>query len=79
MPVTIKGKTYYRTNEVYQLAGICRTTLYRWLKQGIFEEPEYRDRRGWRLFTKDEIDKIKAEANLIRKTDQFDHKSAKSK
>jgi excisionase family DNA binding protein len=65
MSVTVNGQTYYRTTEVCQLVGISRTTLFRWLKEGTFNEAQYRDRRGWRLFTEDEIDRLKLEANHI--------------
>ena len=68
MPVTLNGQTYYRTSEVCQTVNISRTTLFRWLKEGIFREAEHRDRRGWRLFTEDEIDRLKDEANRINKT-----------
>lgn len=68
MPVTVNGQTYYRTAEVCRMVGISRTTLFRWLKEGIFREAEHRDRRGWRLFTEDEIDRLKAEVNQISKT-----------
>ena len=68
MPVTINGQTYYRTAEVCRRIGISRTTLFRWLKEGIFGEAECRDRRGWRLFTEDEIDSLKVEVNKIDKT-----------
>lgn len=71
MPVTMNGETYYRTNEVYHMIGISRTTLYRWLKQGILNEAEHRDRRGWRLFTEEEVNEMKAEANRVLKSDQF--------
>ncbi len=71
MPVTIGGQTYYRTAEVCRIVGISRATLFRWLKDGIFREAEHRDRRGWRLFTEDEIDTLKAEANRINKTSQL--------
>ncbi|HEY55610.1 MAG TPA: MerR family transcriptional regulator [Dehalococcoidia bacterium] len=71
MPVTIDGQTYYRTAEVCRIVGISRATLFRWLKEGIFKEAEHRDRRGWRLFTEDEVDKLKAEANRINKADQL--------
>ena len=67
MSVTVNGQTYYRTTEVCRLVGISRTTLFRWLKDGIFEEAQHRDRRGWRLFTEDELDKLKTEANQINK------------
>ncbi len=65
MAVTVNGQTYYRTAEVCRMVGISRTTLFRWLKEGIFREAEHRDRRGWRLFTEDELNSFKAEANRI--------------
>lgn len=68
MPVTINGQTYYRTVEVCRTAGISRTTLFRWLKQGILSKSERRDRRGWRLFTGDEIDGLNKEVNQINRT-----------
>ena len=67
MPVTLSGRKYYRTAEVCRKVGISRTTLFRWLTEGIFSEPEHRDRRGWRLFTEDEVNKMEAEANRISK------------
>ncbi len=67
MPITVNSQTYYRTAEVYRMVGISRTTLFRWLKEGIFSEPEHRDRRGWRLFTEDELHRLKEEANRINK------------
>ena len=47
------------------MVGISRNTLFRWLKQGSLGECERRDRNGWRLFTEDEIDSLKAEASQI--------------
>lgn len=67
MPVTINGQTYYRTVEVCRMVGISKSTLFRWLKQGILNKCERRDRRGWRLFTRDEIDGLKREVNQINK------------
>ncbi len=65
MTVVIEGTTYYRTVEVCHMAGISRNTLFRWLKKDNFDDLKRRDRRGWRLFTQEEIDSIKAAANLI--------------
>jgi predicted site-specific integrase-resolvase len=65
MPVTINGQTYYRTAEVYRMIGISRNTLYRWLQHGVLGEREPRDGRGWRLFTQDEVDALKAETVRI--------------
>jgi len=67
MSVRINGQTYYRTAETCAKTGVSRATLFRWLKAGIFGEPEHRDRRGWRLFTEDEVNKLKEEANRVDK------------
>jgi len=64
MPIEINGHTYYRTSEVCRKIGISRATLFRWLKVGLLEKA-YKDRRGWRLFTEDDLNKIEAEATRI--------------
>ena len=68
MPITINRQTYYRTSETCQIAGISKATLARWLKAGIIEDAAHKDRRGWRLFTEDDINKIKAEAHKTNST-----------
>ena len=68
MPVMVNGQTYYRTAEVCRMVGISKTTLFRWLKKGVFREVEHRDRRGWRLFTEYEVGRLKVEANRIDET-----------
>ena len=70
MPITVNGQTYYRTAEVCRTAGITKNTFLRWVREGSFADVEHRDRRGWRLFTKDELDRLKAEVNRISKTSQ---------
>jgi DNA-binding transcriptional MerR regulator len=67
MPVTINGQTYYRTTEVCLAVGIGKSTLFRWIREGITNEARHSDRRGWRLFTTHEIGRLKAEANRIRR------------
>ncbi len=47
------------------MAGISRATLFRWLKAGILEDIMFRDRKGWRLFTQDDISRIKSEATRV--------------
>jgi len=66
MPVAINGQTYYRTLEVCKRTGLSRATLFRWLREGIIEEPR-RDRRGWKLFGEDDLNKIQAEVNRTHK------------
>jgi excisionase family DNA binding protein len=67
MPVKINGRTYYRTAEVCQMVGIGKSTLFRWIKQNIIKDAEYRDRKGWRLFAEDELLSLKSETNKIQK------------
>jgi len=70
MPMIIGGKTYYRTAEVCHIAGVSRSTLFRWLRQGSFEDVANFDRRGWRLFTKEDLKRLKGEVNQIKSVKQ---------
>jgi len=65
MPTIINGVTCYRTTEVCRKVGISRSTLIRWLRSSIVRDPSHRDRRGWRLFTEEDIGRIRDEANRI--------------
>ena len=65
MPVVINDQTYYRTAEVCRMIGISRNTLFRWLKEGIFSDVEYRDWRGWRLFTAAQLETIRTKTNHV--------------
>ncbi len=64
VPIESNGQTYFKTSEACRKAGISRATLFRWLKAGILTK-QCRDRRGWRLFTEDDISTIRAEAGRI--------------
>lgn len=67
MMVTVKnGKKYYRTNEACEMAGISRSTFLRWLKGGVIKDVIYKDRRGWRLFTDDDIKRLRDEATKMK-------------
>ena len=62
MPVVIDDQNFYRTAEVCRMIGISRNVLFMWLKEGIISDVEYRDRRGWRLFTPAQTETIRAKA-----------------
>jgi excisionase family DNA binding protein len=64
MPTEISGEVYYTTSEVCKETGISRPTLFRWLRQGVLKEIR-KDRRGWRLFTEDDLNAIKTETGRI--------------
>jgi DNA-binding transcriptional MerR regulator len=60
MPVEIDGKKYFWALEVCRQARISRSTLLRWLKRGVIQEP-IKDRRGWRIFSEEDLIIIRAE------------------
>jgi predicted site-specific integrase-resolvase len=70
MPAIINGCTYYRTAEVCRMVRISKATLFRWCREGIFEDAKFRDRRGWRLFTEEEVQKFGRVANLVLESDE---------
>jgi predicted site-specific integrase-resolvase len=65
MPVEIAGKRYYRTNEALQKIGISKATWFRWLKEGKVEDVRHKDVRGWRLYTEEDIERIRTYANKV--------------
>ncbi len=66
MPIKINGMQYYRTNEACVMAGITKNTFLRWVANGSFPDVTYRDRRGWRLFTHEDLEKLKTEVNRVQ-------------
>ena len=69
MSVEIDNKIYYRTAEVCREVGISRNTFFRWIREGVIRDVENVDRRGWRLFTEEDLARIKGEVNTIRPND----------
>jgi len=65
MPVKINGQTYYQTTEACSMAGISRSTFFRWLRMGVIEDVSHIDRKGWRLFTEEDISRMKDEAGKV--------------
>ena len=62
MPKRIAEQVFYSTQEAATAAGISKATLLRWLKNGDVREPK-RDRRGWRIFSENDVGEIKAWAH----------------
>lgn len=58
MPTNLNGKTYLQTNEAACEIGVSRQTLLRWFRDGLVSDVK-RDARGWRIFTKKDIARIR--------------------
>lgn len=69
MSQSINGIVYYQTNEACRFAGISRATFFRWLKEGTIRDVKQKDRRGWRLFSEKDIEKLKQEAQKVITTE----------
>jgi hypothetical protein len=65
--VKLSGKTYYNIGEACQLAGTNRTTFLRWVRENKYDDVENRDRNGWRLFTGEDVRRLKAKVNRIER------------
>jgi predicted site-specific integrase-resolvase len=52
--------------EACTIAGTNRNTLLRWIREGRFVDVKIRDRNGWRLFSDDDISRLKIEINKIK-------------
>jgi len=52
--------------EACEMAGTSRNTLLRWIREGRFSDVGIRDRNGWRLFTQNDVERLKAEVNRIK-------------
>ena len=67
MTLKIDGRTFYSTQEACKLAGTNRDTFLRWVRQNKIADVEYRDRNGWRLFTEDDLNRLKTKVNHIER------------
>ena len=78
MSMERNGQRFYATSEACEIAGISRNTFLRWVRAGLFADVEYRDRNGWRLFTENDLGRLKTEANQIQRAESGKLKQLKT-
>jgi DNA (cytosine-5)-methyltransferase 1 len=61
----IRKKRHYSLRDAARLIGVAPITLRRWLLSGKVAEVA-RDRNGWRVFNRKEIDRMRRFAKQIR-------------
>jgi hypothetical protein len=49
----------YSTVEVAKRLSVCKSTLLRWLDEGLVDDVE-RDWRGWRVWRSHDVERVKA-------------------
>jgi len=76
MPMKASGKSYHFVSEASQLSGVSRSTIYRWIHAGIITGGRLQNRKGWTLFTQEDIAELKAKAEIVRLESGSEQKSA---
>jgi len=64
MPKEIKNQLFYSATETCESTGISKATLQRWIQKGVLNQIR-RDRRGFRLFTENDLSVLKVEIERI--------------
>jgi hypothetical protein len=67
MPLKLAGQTFYNISEACRMAGTNRGTFLRWVRERKLTDVEHRDRNGWRLFTDEDVRRLKARVNHIER------------
>ena len=67
MPIKLNGETYYFTTEACEMVGANRNTYLRWVRDRKFTDVVHRDRNGWRLFTEDDLKRLKSKVSRIQR------------
>jgi excisionase family DNA binding protein len=55
--VKIGEQQFFQIREAAKQLGVSRQTLQRWFREGKVQDVA-RDRRGWRVFTQRDIDRL---------------------
>jgi len=55
--VKIGDQQFFQIQEAAKKLGVSRQTLQRWFREGKVKDVA-RDRRGWRVFTQGDIDRL---------------------
>jgi DNA-binding transcriptional MerR regulator len=66
MPVEYNNQTFYNTAEACKIAGTNKDTFLRWVKLGKFVDVKHRDRNGWRLFTDNDLVRLRTKVNHLQ-------------
>jgi excisionase family DNA binding protein len=64
VPKEINHHLFYSATETCERIGISRATLQRWIQKGLLNKIR-RDRRGFRLFTEEDLSTLKAKTETI--------------
>ncbi len=55
----------FSIGEALREAAISRATFFRWVKDGVIKDAEFRDRNRRRVFTAEEVDELRRFAHRL--------------
>ena len=58
----------YLMKPALEKAGISESTYYRWIRSGRVEDVRLRNRANWRIFTDEDITRLREEAESVKRT-----------
>jgi excisionase family DNA binding protein len=56
---------YLTTGEVAELIDVSRNTLVSWIHRGVIKDSTYRDGRGFRYWTPEDVERVKQHATAV--------------
>jgi len=62
----VRSKKFFIAQEVAQILGISKQTLFRYEKKGIFPKPSRHPINHWRQYTEEDISRLKSIIGLER-------------
>ena len=69
----------FSIGEALREAAISRATFFRWVKDGVINDAEFRDRNRRRVFTAEEVDELRRfSQRLVRRPPTFSSGSIES-
>jgi hypothetical protein len=71
VPFIIDGRTVYRIGEALEAAAVSRASFFRWVKEGLIQDTEFRDRNGRRVLTAEEMENLKRFAHKLVESPQL--------
>ncbi len=61
----------FSIGEALREAAISRATFFRWVKDGVIKDAEFRDRNRRRVFTAEEVDELRRFAQRLVSSPQL--------
>ena len=66
VPTIVKDRTVFSIGEALAKVRVSRSTYFRWVRTGRIPDTQFKDRNGYRVFTREELELLDSLANQLR-------------